>query len=74
MTRGPDLRLAVRRGWLLLGCPGLGRVEVYRPGILRFDPEMPVDERARQVLRLTREHQPPAEQVEMMARHMRGER
>jgi len=46
---GPDLRLAVRRGLLLLPVRGCDSVALSGR-ILRFDPEMPPHERATRVL------------------------
>ena len=45
---GPDLRAAVQAGFFVLGVAGLGRVE-SEGALLRYDPDMPRDERARQV-------------------------
>lgn len=63
-----DLRLALRRGWLLLSAPGLGGVEVFGTmrGVIRYDSTLPAAERAPLMLALMRDHEPPAEQVEAM--------
>lgn len=48
-----DLRLAVRRGYMLLPVRGSGGVTVKR-GVLRYDPGLPDEDRAPLVLRATR--------------------
>jgi len=46
---GPDLRLAARRGYVLLPTPGLRAVEAHE-GVLRYDPTIRRDVRAQLVL------------------------
>lgn len=59
MTRGADLRLAARSGLLLLPVPGLGRVELHGD-VLRYDPAIRPEQRAREVTTLLRDRAQPA--------------
>lgn len=54
MDRGrADLRLAIRKGFFVVAIEGLGQVEV-RGRFIRYDPAIPVEQRARAVLGATR--------------------
>ncbi len=44
-TGDDDLAEAARRGFFLLSCPGLGRVELLR-ATLKYDPSLPAASRA----------------------------